>query len=189
MASFLSLPLELRDDIYFRALAWPDLNPLFQKTQAENLNTLEAYRGTTVPKCTIVRDRSIELVTPSILLLNRQITSEARVVLQKKVLTISSPPPVPIQLAKPADITEFIGEGVLQTVRFVTLRLNFKDHEPRDWMKTVENLLDVWCERNDLQSLHICVEKRGGFRGAEFKDSYTQSALARVGHALSWMMK
>ena len=185
-SSILALPLEIRNAVYFHAISWPDLSTLFQKAHAEYLDTYEAYITTRVPKCTISRDRSTKLVTPTVLLLNRQITSEALVVLQKKILTIPSPPPCPFQLAQPTDITEFIGEGVLKNVRLVTLRLNFKDHAPRDWMKTVENLLDVWCQENNLQSLHICVEKcredRGDLRGAEAQDWHTRSTLARVGH-------
>ena len=189
----LTLPLEIRNVIYSYAISWPDLSTIFQKTQVDYLNAFEAFTITKAPKCTIGRDRSTKLVTPTILLLNRQITSEALVVLQKKILTIPSPPPSPIQLAKPTDITEFIGEAVLQNVRLVTLRLNFKDHAPRDWMKTVENLLDVWCQGNNLQSLHIRVEKcredGGNLRRAEAQDWYTSSTLARVGPALHGLMK
>lgn len=189
----LALPLEIRNAIYSHAICWPDLSALFQRAQAEYLETSEAFTTTKAPKCTISRDRSTKLVTPTILLLNRQITSEALLVLQKKILSIPTPPPSPIELAKPTDITEFIGEAVLQNVRLVTLRLNFKDCAPRDWMKTVENLLDIWCQRNSLQSLHVCVEKcredRDNTRGVEAQNWHARSTLAKVNHALhgSWI--
>ena len=193
-SSFLTLPLELRNIIYTYALDWPDLSAIFQKTNADYLITYEAFdKNKAPPKCTISRDCSTPLVTPTILLLNRQITSEALVILQKKILTIPSPPPSPMQLARPTDITEFIGEAVLQNVRLVTLRLNFKDHSSRHWMKTVENLLDIWCQRNNLQSLHICVEKceedGRGLSFAEVLGWYTRSTLARVSRALNGLGK
>ena len=181
---FLALPFEIRNSIYHHAVDWPDLSVPFQKMKANCLDTFEVLKTTKDPKCTFEQPGSLPFNTPTILLLNRQITSEALWVLHKKTLTIASPPPSPLQLAKPMDITEFIGEAVLLKVRHVKLVLDFKEYASRDWVKMVENLLDVWCQENSLESLQVQVEAGkqdiGNPNGAQAQDRHIGSIFSRV---------
>jgi hypothetical protein len=60
------------------------------------------------------------------------------------------------------DITEFVSETRLQNLRFVVLEMEL-DYDPQSnnagigkcWLKTVETLLDVWCERDSLERLVV----------------------------------
>jgi hypothetical protein len=99
--------------------------------------------------------------TPSLLLLNRQITAEACEIIYQKPFVMASTPPYIPQLAKPMDITEFISESTLQNLRFVVLNMDL-NHNPnlmsggaKRWLKTVEMLLDIWYVKNNLKRVEV----------------------------------
>lgn len=69
------------------------------------------------------------LVTPSVLLLSRQIYFEAQELLGSKCLTIDCPPPKDIMSSKDPDITDFISELTIQKVQHVTLIMDFTEHK------------------------------------------------------------
>ena len=134
---------------------WPNLKPTFEtlktriQQQGEYHRKQYASNGVS-PKLSVEK-----MTTPTILLLNRQITAEAQDTLRKKTLIINSPPPVCLALGKAMDVTEFIGDVTLQKAYHVLLDL---DLEHQDWLATTETLLDVWCEENSLKSLHVRVK-------------------------------
>jgi hypothetical protein len=155
MLSILDLPLEIRYEIYEFALDWPNLKPTFETIKAQNQQHEKYYRkhyasNGVSPKLSVDR-----VTTPSILLLNRQITAEAQDTLRKKTLVINSPPPVCQAFRKAMDITEFIGDITLQKAYHVLLDM---DLEHQDWLTTIETLLDVWCMENSLKSLYVRVK-------------------------------
>lgn len=187
-SSFLSLPLELREEIYYYAIDWPDLSTFFQKAQADNFNTSKILEAKPRLKDIIIQDHSIELVTPTILLLNRQITSEALPVLQRKISTPPSSPPAAIELVEVKDNTDIVVKRVPKIVRLVTLKPDSKDHKLSNLTKTVENMLDVWCQKNNEQSLHLSIENSGRndvcTHHGETQGWRIKSTFATVGHAL-----
>lgn len=73
------------------------------------------------------------------------------------------------------EITEFIGDTTLQKAYRVFLNMNL---EHQDWLATIEILLDVWCEANNLKSLRVrvkCPQDTPSWMG-------TQQKLERVCH-------
>lgn len=154
LSPLLALSSELRNIIYDYALSWPDLSVAFQEIEG-SLSPRQSVSG---PLCSIPKPRFStfgELRTPTILLLNRQITSEALEILREKPLILTRPPPYVLQLAKPMDITEFIPEATLQKLRKVVLEMNFDTGDAQYWLKMVELLLDVWCEETELESMVV----------------------------------
>ncbi|KAI9693268.1 MAG: hypothetical protein M1822_005264 [Bathelium mastoideum] len=80
---FATLPRELRDKIYDLSVDWNEAIDVFKKTARVNIS------GRKAGKCSEFQDDvSIVLATPTILLLNRQITTEALIIFRKKPLKI-----------------------------------------------------------------------------------------------------
>jgi hypothetical protein len=157
---FLALPLEIRNEIYDYALDWPDLSGSSEHTQSGK--RLHKKGITKAPASWLVPIPAQQMTTPSILLVNRQLTVEALAVLHNKPLVISKPPPYPPQLRAAVDITAFISETALQQVPRIVLQMDLRyipdqpaDHA-RAWLKTVETL---WCIRNPLGRFEV----RGGY--------------------------
>ncbi|TVY86956.1 hypothetical protein LAWI1_G005690 [Lachnellula willkommii] len=61
------------------------------------------------------------------------------------------------QSAKPMDITAFVSETTLQNLKFVVLEMDLgcESSIGKCWLKTLETLLDIWCERNALERLVV----------------------------------
>lgn len=156
---FLALPLELRNSIYEYVLDWPDLCHSYRRTQFDEI-LYEPEISKASPLCVVPIPLVGEMRTPSLLLVNHQVTSEALVILHRKPLVLSETPPHVPQLAKPMDITEFISETTLQLVPRVVLQMDLSYNgglpdRARAWLKTVETLLDVWCIENSLELLEV----------------------------------
>ena len=153
---FLALPAELRIPIYTLVLDYPDLANSYEKARSKLDDAFKDRERPEVPLCTLSPDYTGAFVTPPILLLNRQITSEALPVLWAKTLHVPSPPPHAIYLQGNVDIAQFISDITLQKAQKVTLTVNPETHGYRDWRRMVENLLAVWGqEENSLKSLHV----------------------------------
>ena len=155
---FLALPLELRNEIYKYALDWPRFES-FKRTQLEDVSYRKAISAS-APLCMVPIPLVDKMTTPSILLVSRQVTSEALAILYKRPLVLSQTPPYLPQLAKPMDITDFISETTLQLVGRVVFKMDLNythDHQDisRAWLKTVETLLDIWCVRNNLEGVEV----------------------------------
>lgn len=107
-------------------------------------------------------------MTPTILLLNRQITTEAQDSLRQKTLINNAPPPLCQALGKAMDITEFVGKTTLQKAYHVLLDM---DLEHQDLIATIETLLDVWCFDNSIESIRVrvrCPQGRLSWMGNRF---------------------
>jgi hypothetical protein len=192
---FLTLPSELRNEIYDYALAWPDLSKPFAKIRSEESSDNRGISNTP-PLCLIPIPFVEDMTTPPTLLVNRQVTSEALAVLRKKPLVLTQTPPYLPQLAKPMDITEFISETTLQGLTRVVLDMDLsysagRPDQARAWLKTVETLLDVWCVRNSLERLEIrghYVPPRRDIGWWTFGEAshhrHVMSLLCRVGDSL-----
>ncbi|KAI0382814.1 hypothetical protein F5Y04DRAFT_252395 [Hypomontagnella monticulosa] len=161
---FLSLPYEIRDEIYGLTLEYPDLGPLFERFEASVREAVEKQNDIKTPKCTIPAPRAPAMQTPGLLLVNRQIAVEAVKALHKKPFVLSRYAPFPGMLVRPMDITDFISEGTLRTMQFVVFRIDLFGHA-RGWYKTIEDLLDTWIEGNSLKGIEVWVNeeaKNGG---------------------------
>ena len=159
---FLALSAELRNAVYEYAIDWPDLSIAFERIATDPGLAYDQDASKSLPLCTFPKPHFEEKTTPSLLLVNRQITAEALEILYVKPLILTSTPPYIPQLAKPMDICdEFISEATLQRLRFVVLKIDLKykpEHlagSARCWLKTVETLLDVWCVRNVLERVEV----------------------------------
>ncbi|KAH8678804.1 hypothetical protein BGZ60DRAFT_251557 [Tricladium varicosporioides] len=145
---FLSLPSELRIAIYQYAVRWPDFPKVFKKSRPSSQRTIQDG-----PE---MKGRNA-FVTPALLLVSRQISSEALSVLYMKPLVLEVPPPYNTAQARPMDIKEYISEATLHNVRFVNLKMNLND-EPqtvKQWRQTVESLLRTWKEENQLEIIEV----------------------------------
>ncbi|OAT03403.1 hypothetical protein BDBG_00132 [Blastomyces gilchristii SLH14081] len=166
--SFLDLPPEIRHEIYTLALSWPNLRGLFDRLRRECEQDEAAWfahsslsmglgdmcnNACPLPSPSIPESR---YTTPTIFLLNRQITYEALPVLHAQELVIDEPPPYSMALGRPVDITVFISEGALQRARRVVLKIDIANLASR-WARTVDTLLDVWWVDNGLEKLRIVV--------------------------------
>ena len=110
MISFLDLPVEIRLIIYHHSL-----NPSeYVSAYAKITDQEPPYGPSDGPSCSFPRPY-VERSTPSILLVNRQITSEALDVLYRKPLHLYGTPGAWFAMRQ-VDITEFISEELLQRV-------------------------------------------------------------------------
>ena len=74
-----------------------------------------------------------KLITPSILLLNRQIHGEALIELCKILLVIDAPPPHVSKTSCYFEISDFILERLLQRCRRVVFSINKELTPEEDW--------------------------------------------------------
>lgn len=144
--------------IYDYALDWPDMQRRFARVQKQCTRLEQLWVTCQRPRCVFLKPGIQTVTTPTVLLLNRQVYHEAITVLHHKPLVLMSPPPHSSQLGRVLDITEFIGEATLQNVAHVVLKMNLGVDA---WLKTIERLLDVWCKKNRLKSLHVGLEGVG----------------------------
>jgi hypothetical protein len=111
------------------------------------------------PLCTVPRPRYGPMSTPSLLLLNRQITSEALEVLYRKPLILDTTPPYIPQLGQPMGMPEIISETTLQNLRFVVLRMDLdQSQSARYWFKIIEVMLDIWFVKNNLEGVQAWIQ-------------------------------
>lgn len=147
MPNFLDLPRELRDIVYFYSFN-PSGYVKAYKSLFANC-TIDFLRGP--PACAYPRPY-VARYTPTILLLNRQITSEALIVLYKKPLILKGTPHTYFTMRQ-MDITEFISERLLQRIHFAELRLN---QAHKDFILP---LLDIWGSENRLERLDVYIKR------------------------------
>lgn len=179
---FLSLPYEVRREIYFWALDWPDLRPSFARLSRECEEAREKMSASPDPKCTFPILHAGRLTTPTVLLLNRQITWEALPILRAKPFVLHDSPPTTPCTGRAMDITEFIGEETLQRVRRVVLKMDLIGSEP--WLRTIDTLLDVWCAQNSLEEILVDIVaafmERRRMIGEELARQRAALAISRV---------
>ncbi|KAH8795097.1 hypothetical protein F5882DRAFT_480553 [Hyaloscypha sp. PMI_1271] len=180
--SFLLLPPEVRDCIYDAALSWPVISDLAKTDPLEPDSTVHGHWEQ--PLCTVPRPRYGPMSTPSLLLLNRQITPEALEVLYRKPLILDTTPPYIPQLGQPMGIPEIISETTLQNLRFVVPRMDLDQRQSaRYWFKIIEMLLDIWFVKNNLEEVQAriqCPPHQGDTR----RDRYAEEIRAEYYHRL-----
>ncbi|KAJ5812751.1 hypothetical protein N7447_009774 [Penicillium robsamsonii] len=141
MVSLLELPAEIRLMIYTHVLKPNEYVKSYRK-----LPDLWSSpdRG---PLCTIPRPY-VKRYTPSILLLNKKITTEALHYLYRIPLNLYGTPSTYFVMRQ-MDITEFISEHYLQRIHHGVLRLNGANKH------FVLSLLDIWGAENRLERLDV----------------------------------
>lgn len=134
---FTQIPREVRDVIYDYVLNWPNTNHY-------------KWARPSIPKPI--------LHTPSIFLVNRQVSMEARTRLdRKRFLLCSVPRHLDVRQEK-YDITSFISKATLQNIPLVTLRIESYPLVDPSWPMILHTLLQVWGEENRLKKLEVISE-------------------------------
>jgi hypothetical protein len=113
-----------------------------------------------LPWANFVQPEPVPLTTPSILLVNHQIYSEAIELLRKRTLSLETPVPANFwREIRDVSITDFVGEETLQSVRLVSLKISFQTlKESNEWYRTINQLSNIWRSKHQLQSLLVLVE-------------------------------
>lgn len=98
--------------------------------------------------------------TPSILLVDKQISAEALDILYAKPLIFDSKAPSKPWSTAVKDIRTYISKKTLQRLRFAIVKINLNCTEDKFgaaswWMKNVNILLKVWYEKNKMEQLTI----------------------------------
>lgn len=155
VSPLLALPDEIRNKIYDYLLEPPDLKPLFDMHVRTWRKMDNLWTHSLRPSVCFFRPRVEALVTPAILLLNRQINVEAVSILRSKPLVINSPAPHCAQLGRDLWITEFISKATLRKLNHVVLEIDLSLHS---WLDTISTLFDVWDSENNLKSLHVRIK-------------------------------
>lgn len=124
---FLSLPPELRNRIYDYAVSWPTTTvDRLPDTELQSVLRCpnEECRGCvgTIPY-TLPETHFDRLSTPSLLLVNRQISTEVTSVLYQEIFTISSLLLYKIHVKGMDNIQEFIGESTLRRLNYITFEM------------------------------------------------------------------
>ncbi|KIW01425.1 hypothetical protein, variant [Verruconis gallopava] len=170
---FLALPRELRDEIYKLCLHYPDLGSMLDKHLEETRKALSKRFKMEVPVDAIEKmlewtslevPRRPPLRCAGLLLANRQISSEAQIILHTKVLRIDTP--ISSNFSRDVrglQITDFIGDQALARVRYAQLILQFNDlTEANNWYRTVNQLSNIWTRRNSLKLLKVHIQPSRG---------------------------
>ncbi|KAI0431003.1 hypothetical protein F5Y09DRAFT_355341 [Xylaria sp. FL1042] len=155
--SFLgSFPAEVRNAIYQYAIDYPTCRELFD-AYYEQVDSLRA-RNSNVRSCSF----TIDLSTPTILLLCKQITRESLSVLRLRPFVIDRIPPWIMGNAKPLPLTYLISKTTLQNVRFVEIKLSLGDGQRyfsgRVWFQVLEDVLRAWSGKNSLIRLKVMIK-------------------------------
>ncbi|KAE8391201.1 hypothetical protein BDV23DRAFT_182723 [Aspergillus alliaceus] len=151
MPSFLDLPPEIRRMIYLHCMnpnEYKSAYDIYRHNHIEEGNTEYMKRG---PLCIEPRIY-ITRTTPSILLLNKQITAEALEVLYRIPVDLYGTPGSHCSMRQ-MDIAEFICEQFLQRIQYAALLLG-NPHK-----NFVLQLLDIWGADNRLKRLDVYFPK------------------------------
>jgi hypothetical protein len=158
ISPLLALPREIRDDIFYYALDWPNLNNTFKMLEGREAMLEEEHRKLhpKQPRCRLPKPR-MQFQTPGILLANQQIYAEAIDVLRQKPLIIPGPPPLCYATGREYDITDVVGEETLQNAPYVTLEIDFLYWS---WDHVVDSLLELWSVKQSLRMLFVKVSRK-----------------------------
>lgn len=172
----LQIPRELRDLIYEYLVDYPEMKPLIDKNVEHARASFASRFGPDVsleriqdllPWTDIVQPQPLPMSTPSILLLNRQIYSEALQILTSRTFHLQTPIPANFRRdVRDIFLSDFIGEETLSNVRLVSLRLSFQTmKDANNWYKTIHQLENIWRNKNKIQSLLVHVEPMSSLDG------------------------
>lgn len=102
-----------------------------------------------------------KFVTPTILLLNRQITAEALEVILKKPFVVELPIPQRTLKSETPGISSFIPRAALDATTLVTLRISMNADGGNErlylnnWVFSLLELVNIWVESDNLKSVHV----------------------------------
>ena len=148
MISLLDFPTEIRLDIYTYSLNPNEYVKSYRKLREASAK-MHSLGG---PICALPRIY-VKRYTPSILLLNKQISAEALSVLYNIPLHLYGTPASYFTMRQ-MDIAEFISEHFLQRIRHGALHL---DHAHKHFVLLI---LDIWGADNRLEKLDVYIPKQ-----------------------------
>ncbi|KAI0421037.1 hypothetical protein F5X98DRAFT_371054 [Xylaria grammica] len=155
--SFLgSFPAEVRNAIYQYVVDYPTCRELFDAYYGQ-VGVLGARTNSDTS-----RSFTVNLYTPNILLLCKQITRESLSLLRLRPFVIDRIPPWIMGNPKPLPLTHLISKTTLQNIRFVEIKLSIGDAERhfsgRVWYEVLDDVLRAWSEKNSLVRLRIMIK-------------------------------
>ncbi|KIW08281.1 uncharacterized protein PV09_01200 [Verruconis gallopava] len=127
---FLNLPRELRDEVYEEAI---DLRGITTNIKNELSGYIEGMRHFDSRRETYkvqqlfedLRQRHGNLKSPTILLINKQIHSEAQVILRKRTLVFEAPPVNNVNIFP---FYQMVSRGLLRNVAGIAFEMQMKQH-------------------------------------------------------------
>lgn len=149
-SSFLCFPPEVRNMIYKCCVDYPDCRALFdsyyvQRTRRQFTHQAENAKGKQSLALMVQPHpaATVQLRTPTIFLLCKQITREALSILRTRAFIIDRIPPWVMGNPHPLPITDFISRRTLQSVRFLEVRISLGDGSGSGlvWLKMLTELL------------------------------------------------
>ncbi|RYP06638.1 hypothetical protein DL765_009412 [Monosporascus sp. GIB2] len=149
--SFFKFPPEIRDMIYQYAVQYPTCLDLFASyySQKEKRSRFA---------CSGIK---VELHTPAVLLLCKQITREALAILRSQTFVIDRIPPFIHGSSLPLPITDFISIPTLQNIRFFEFKVAVGEGNygsAHVWRRVLENVLDAWAPKNSVVRLGVMIK-------------------------------
>lgn len=142
---FMKLPLEVRNMIYHHCAFYPPSKQLYRPYYTK-------------------KNAEVQRFTPTVLLLNKQITREALLILRSRVLVIDRVPPWPTGSSRPLEICNFIRRDTLLKVRYLELRVAFGEGDSGNgdvWLKVARDLLYALASRNSIIELKVLIKLHG----------------------------
>lgn len=164
MPGFLNLPRELRDEIYTLTLSYPNTDAVITKAHRQIGAHYAILVRTVSSDISLPQITYAPLKTPTLLLLNHQITSEALLILHRQTWKLSVPAVSEYDQMQDAgkldQIFKFISQGTIQTMRHVSLEIDFRSgqgFQTEAWWLTVRMLLNCWLLSDKLQDLRVII--------------------------------
>ncbi|TID27583.1 hypothetical protein E6O75_ATG00350 [Venturia nashicola] len=168
-SALLNLPREIRDLIFSYCAVYPDLSVLLSDHLEQARQSVRTHFEHGIQEGQLVRlfpwasfeqPEPLPMQTPAIFLVNRQVSAEAFAILHASTLLLDVTVPINnSQEHRAVFVTDFIGEGTLQSVRRCHLELDFTTTaKASGWYRLIRHLVDIWLAKNSLQSLTVNIE-------------------------------
>lgn len=168
-SALLNLPREIRDLIFSYCAVYPALSVLLSDHLERARQSFRTHFGPEIqeaqleellPWSSFEQPEPLPMQTPGIFLVSRQLSAEALAILHSNTLLLDVPVPVNnSRNIRTVFVTDFIGEGTLQSARRCFLELNFTTTaKGSGWYRMTNHLVDIWAVRNSLRSLTVNTE-------------------------------
>lgn len=170
-SALLNFPREIRELIFSYCAVYPDLSLLLSDHLERARQSFRTHFGPEIqeaqleellPWSSFEQPEPLPMQTPSIFLVNRQISAEALAILHSNILLLDVPVPVNnSRNIRTVFVTDFIGEGTLQSAKHRFLEHDFiTTAKGSGWYRMTHRLVDIWAVRNSLRSLTVNIEPR-----------------------------
>lgn len=169
----MNLACEIRIRIYEYSFEWPDMKPHMESIQRERMDA-KSHKA----KDPIWSEERFKFVAPNILLLNRQITAEAREVILKKTLFLDLTGEYGTSW-QPIFDEELMLEIIPESIVLALSRVCFTV-EHRGWMVNMcqsvcqdifEELVQIWDTEQNLESIVVEGESTSEITGRVAKST------------------